>query len=83
MDGTNSQVNSVPPGAVCDVVSCEGLATGSYLDTRFQAGFQFWVCAEHMERLTAGEKPLLVVERIELAKTDPRPEIIMEWSDER
>jgi hypothetical protein len=62
----------------CDVVACHEPAIGAYLDARQHPETKFAICAVHFERLTRGEQPVIVAERLDLAELDGRSVLIME-----
>ena len=64
----------------CDVVGCERVAVGSYLDTADRAA-HFAICEVHLARMRAGQRPTVVAERLDLADLAARPALLFEAAD--
>jgi hypothetical protein len=61
----------------CDVVGCEEPAEGSYMDPR-QDRTHFRLCAAHFARVEAGERPVVVAKRLDLADVSARPGLLLD-----
>lgn len=67
-----------PDVVVCDVVGCDKPASGTYLNGVSRPGYQFFICAEHHDRLKAGAQPVIVAERFDLAQMEVGPALVLE-----
>lgn len=49
-----------PDRTVCDVVGCDGTATGSYLHSTGRSAIEFAVCDFHFDQLKDGSKTVIL-----------------------
>jgi hypothetical protein len=65
----------------CDVVGCERRAAGTYLHMTGGATQHFAICGAHLNLMRAGQRPVVVAERLDLAGLDARPALLFEAPD--
>ena len=65
-------------GSVCDVVGCSSPGTGSYLNAAPSSATEFALCDAHFARMAAGETPVIVAERLDLAGLNGRQVLIFD-----
>jgi hypothetical protein len=64
--------------SVCDAAGCRNPATGSYLHGASAGAMEFGLCDAHFARMKAGETPVIVAERFDLADLDGRQALIFD-----
>jgi hypothetical protein len=64
--------------STCDFVGCDEAESGRYLHLRQDQAVDFPVCAAHFARIERGERPVLVVERVDLPDRDGRPALFLD-----
>lgn len=61
----------------CDVVGCPQPGAGSYLHASDARALRFAVCDEHLSRLQVGVRPTVVADRLDLARLDALPALLL------